>query len=114
MEISNVILTGIAVLSAVGSIVNTIIQSRKATSEKAEIEANITQKLQQVYDGIINAMQKRIDELESQIDELQKTGNDWRASFYELIVIVEKFGCSKKCDVRDKIQDLLANKNKTK
>ena len=109
----NEILTTIAVIAALASIINTIIQSRKVNSEKGEIEANITKKLQEVYSGIIDAMQKRIDELEDEIKTLKQDDGKWKKLFYRVVVLLEQNSCKAKCPVREKVNELLSKENET-
>lgn len=111
MDTSTFILTSIAVISAVGTTINNIVQSRKFNTERENLEVNITQRLQTVYDGIFKAMQSRIDELEKEIKELKKDEGKWKKMFYKVIVILEQNVCRVKCPVREKVNELLSNEN---
>lgn len=111
MDTSTFILTSIAVVSAVGTTINNIVQSRKFDAERKTLEINITQRLQTVYDGIFNAMQERIDELEKEIKGLKKDEGKWKKMFYKVIVILEQNVCRAKCPVREKVNELLSHEN---
>jgi len=111
MDKSTFIFTSIAVVSAVGTTVNNIVQSRKFNSERENLEINITQRLQIVYNGIFKVMQGRIDELEREIKEFKKDEGKWKKLFYKMVVILEQNACRIKCPIREKVNELLSEEN---
>jgi len=87
------ILTAIAIISALTTLVSTIVNIKKAKIEKQDIEAKITETLEKVYGQIISTLQKQVKDLKDEVSTLKTNENKWYKKYYRLLVLVQKEMC---------------------
>lgn len=87
------ILTLIAIISAITTLVSTIVNIKKSKIEKQDIEAKITETLEKVYGKIITTLQKQVKDLETEITVLKTNENKWYKKYYRLLVLIQKEMC---------------------
>jgi len=87
------ILTAIAIISALTTLVSTIVNIKKQKVEKQDIEAKITETLEKVYGQIISTLQKQVKDLKDEVSTLKTNENKWYKKYYRLLVLVQKEMC---------------------
>jgi hypothetical protein len=115
MTSSETLLTVIASISVLANLISTFVAARKSKIEGKSLESKITETLEKVYGGIITKQGLRIDSLEKEITALLAVEGKWKASFYRLIVLIEKFSCKdKNCQIQKQVMQLLSQEENLK
>jgi hypothetical protein len=112
---SETVLAAVACIGVLGNFISIFINARKAKVENKSLESKITETLEKVYGNIITKQGFRIDYLEKEIKRLLATEGKWKASFYKLIVLIEKFSCKdKNCQIQKQVMQLLSEEDNLK
>lgn len=96
------ILTAIAIISALTTLVSTIVNIKKARIEKQDIEAKITETLEKVYGEIIATLQTQVKGLKEEVSTLKANENKWYKKYHKLLVLIKNEMCQACRDMLNK------------